>query len=87
MDFWRRLVADAFIVSFTKDNFRSSTLTLLFYQTGLLSYVVLPDGYNIGHKLRFSFGGSAGDSSAFFAGNSLPLSDISEGALVFNVEL
>jgi len=87
IDFWRRLASDAFIVSFMKDNFRSSTLTLLFYQTGLLSYVILPDGYNVGHKLRFSANVGSVGSAAFFAGNSLPLSAMLEGAVIFNVEL
>lgn len=87
VDFWRRLAADAFVVSLSKDNFRSSTLTLLFYQTGVLSYVILPDGYSVGHKLRFSLNASVGETSRFFAGNALPLSQILEGAVIFNVEL
>jgi len=83
VDFWRRLSLDAFIVRFEKDVFRSSTLTLVFYQTGYLSYVVLPDGYSVGDKLKFK------EQTRFsaFSGQALPLREIAEGAFVFNVEL
>ena len=41
----------------------------------------------MGHKLRFSLNASVGETSRFFAGNALPLSQILEGAVIFNVEL
>lgn len=83
IDFWRRLPLDAFIVRFEKDVFRSSTLTLVFYQTGYLSYIVLPEGFAVGDKLKFSVNQIVG---AGF-GQALPLREIVEGAFVFNVEL
>lgn len=83
IDFWRRLELDAFIVRFEKDAFRSSTLTLVFYQTGYLSYVVLPDGYSVGDKLRFSSSLEGGP----FLGQAVSLRNIAEGAFIFNVEL
>jgi len=78
VDFWRRLKADAFIINIEKDNFRSSTLTLVFYQTGYLSYVVLPDGYDIGDKLQFSLSSEIYKEDALFIGNALPLSKVLE---------
>lgn len=83
IDFWRRLPLDAFIIRFERDVFRSSTLALLFYQTGYISYVVLPDGYSVGDKLRFS----AVNSQNGFLGQALPVKDIVEGAFIFNIEL
>jgi large subunit ribosomal protein L2 len=87
IDFWRRLRVDAFVVRFDKDSFRSSTLTLLFYQTGFVSYAILPDGYSVGDKLPFSFRFDSHGEAALFPGNALPLADINEGAFVFNIEL
>lgn len=59
----------------------------MFYQTGVLSYALLPDGYAVGHKLRFSANLVNSEVSVFFAGNALPLSQLLEGAVVFNIEL
>lgn len=87
IDFWRRLAFDAFIVQVVKDNFRSATVSLVFYQTGFLSYIVLPEGYSAGYKLPFSLRPSTHGVSAFFPGNAISLSEVIEGALVFNVEL
>lgn len=74
---------DAFIIKFEKDNFRSSILTLIFYQTGYLSYVMLPEGYLVGDKLKFS----GGATTPTFLGQALPLRDIIDGAFIFNIEL
>lgn len=87
IDFWRRLAADAFIVQTVKDNFRSSTVSLVFYQTGFLSYLVLPEGYPVGHKLCFSLRPEIHGKSALFLGNAAALGEIAEGAVIFNVEL
>jgi ribosomal protein L2 len=81
------LTADAFIVRFEKDSFRTSTIALVFYQTGFLSYVILPDGYSPGDKLRFSLSTEFADKAALFLGNALQLKNVPEGALVFNVEM
>lgn len=75
------------MVCTVKDNFRSSTVSLVFYQTGFLSYLVLPEGYAPGHKLQFSLRPDTHGKVAFFLGNALPLSEVMEGAVVFNVEL
>lgn len=78
---------DAFIVQTVRDNFRSATVSLVFYQTGFLSYIVLPEGYTIGHKLQFSLRPNIHGNSALFPGNAVALSEVVEGALVFNIEL
>lgn len=87
IDFWRRLTADAFIVKLEHDAFRTGTIALIFYQTGFLSYVALPDGYSPGDKLKFSHTYERVGPEALFAGNALALSDILEGSFVFNVEI
>ena len=69
------------------DNFRSSTVSLVFYQTGFLSYLILPEGYSPGHKLQFSMRPSTHGRAAFFPGNAVALSEVVEGSVVFNVEL
>ena len=89
IDFWRRLTADAFIVAFERDNFRTSTLALIFYQTGYLAYVILPEGLALGDKLK-SFDAylpnlSVEDSMP--SGVALPLSAAPDGSTVFNIEL
>lgn len=89
IDFWRRLTADAFVIAFDKDNFRTTKLALVFYQTGYLSYIVLPEGFAIGDKIKFSNYSSeigwTGEGS--FLGHAFPLKHISDGLLVFNIEL
>lgn len=59
----------------------------MFYQTGFLSYIILPDGYVLGHKLVFSTRLAGDGRAALFLGNAMPLADIDDGTLVFNVEL
>lgn len=81
------MTADAFVVRFEKDSFRSSTIALIFYQTGFLSYVILPDGYIPGDKLRFSISSDFSDKAALFLGNAIQLKNVPEGALVFNIEM
>lgn len=90
IDFWRRLVTNAFVVSFVKDSFRTSTLALIFYQTGFLSYVVLPEGVRVGDKIKNDYDRSSSavvENETFALGSALPLSRISDGTLVFNIEL
>jgi len=62
-------------------------LTLVFYQTGLLSYIILPEGYSVGDKLRFSFRPENMADLAFFDGNALQIGEIPEGSFIFNLEL
>lgn len=89
IDFWRRLREDAFVISFERDAFRSSTIALVFYQTGYVSYISLPDGYIVGDKLSFSSSSvvDGGVAISCFPGNALPLKHIPEGSHVFNVEM
>lgn len=87
IDFWRRLTADAFIVKLEKDTFRSSSIALVFYQTGFLSYLLLPGGYRVGDKLKFSLTHRVDGVSADFPGNACMLKNITEGSFVFNVEI
>lgn len=89
IDFWRRLASDAFVVGFEKDNFRTSTVALIFYQTGYLSYVLLPEGFGVGDKLAFSTitASFTPTSSSPLLGAALPLRSIPDGSLIFNIEL
>lgn len=75
------------MVKFEKDNFRSVYLTLVFYQTGYLSYLILPEGLKLGDRLNFSYTYENSGSKSFFAGNALPLKFIQDGSMIFNVEL
>ena len=77
--------ADAFIVNFEKDNFRTTPLALIFYQTGYLSYVILPEGLSVGDKLSNPL--TAQGEYVASDGAAVPLKYINDGALVFNVEL
>lgn len=79
---------DAFIVNFEFDGFRSSTLALIFYQTGFLSYVLLPEGFSVGDKLKFDFVSLLPNLAGNLQGGvAAPLKYISDGSFVFNVEL
>lgn len=63
-------------------------MALLFYQTGFLAYAVLPEGYSVGDKLKFSLSAVGLDrSAALFNGNALSLREIAEGSFVFNIEI
>lgn len=90
IDFWRRLQSDAFVLRVEKDAFRTSTISLLFYQTGFLSFCILPDGYCVGEKLVSAGNLMALTSSTSLgvsAGYALELKLIPDGAFVFNLEL
>lgn len=87
IDFWRRISNDAFLVKIEKDNFRSVKISLVLYQTGFLSYLVLPEGLKVGDRLRFNCDAANLHSSQLFSGNALPLRVIPSGSFVFNVEL
>lgn len=62
----------------------------MFYQTGFMSYLILPEGFQVGDKLKFSEESTApiialnGISSY---GQAAALKYISDGSFVFNVEL
>lgn len=43
---------DLFVVKTFVDPNRSAKITLVFYKTGFLSFVVLPDGFTVGDKLK-----------------------------------
>jgi ribosomal protein L2 len=97
------LAEDAFVVKIIKDPFRSVSLSLIFYQTGFLSFVVLPEGFLVGDKVKSSFlknifkykltnQDSTKTVSNIFDktplfGLSLPISMIETGYTVFNIEL
>lgn len=69
------------------DAFRSSSIALVFYQTGFLSYIILPSCYLPGDKLKFSLTPDTAGDLAIFSGNAVSLKHVSEGAFVFNIEM
>lgn len=71
----------ALVLSNSYDCIRSSFISLVLYQTGLLSYILTPRGLNI-NQVVFS-------SNFVFSyknGDRLPLRFVNIGALVHNVE-
>lgn len=94
VDFWRRLQSNAYVVKFERDSFRSAILSLVFYQTGLLSYIILPDSFSVGDYVNLtvkeivitSTGLSRSKTIASILGQSMPLRMILNSMFVFNVE-
>lgn len=96
IDFWRRLVGYLRILKITRDSFHSVTLTLVFFEIGYLTYLVLPDIYQIGEMLFFDYNKDNSynlknlllrNSKVNSWGNAKPLSNLKIGTLIFNIEL
>lgn len=49
--------------------------------------MLLPEGYRVGDKLKFSLTRSSNGFLADFPGNACILKNVAEGAFVFNVEI
>lgn len=71
----------AVVKSIEYDPNRSSRIALIYYADGAKSYIVAPDGLNVGQQVV------SGREVAPEIGNALPLSKIPVGTLVHNVEL
>lgn len=74
-----------------RDNFRTTPLSLVLYRTGVLTYIILPEGYRVGDKVCYTdfvplFVGET-VSSANAIGQAFSLKYISDGATIFNLEL
>lgn len=61
----------------------------MFYQTGFLSYLILPEGFKVGDKIKLSQTkpNSQLSGSALDYGQAAALKNIRSGVNVFNVEL
>lgn len=71
----------ATVKSIEYDPNRSSRIALIFYADGAKSYIIAPDGLQVGQQVV------SGREVAPEIGNALPLSAIPVGTLVHNVEL
>ena len=63
------------------DPSRSAHIALIQYEDGVKSYIIAPEGLQIGAKVV------AGPDADIVAGNALPLKNIPVGTIVHNVEL
>jgi len=82
IDFKRRKYGVAAeVTAIEYDPNRSARIALIKYADGEMSYILAPDGLNVGAKVR------SGPEAAPDLGNSLPLSTIPLGANIHNIEL
>jgi len=82
IDFKRnRTDAPATVVSIEYDPNRSARIALIEYTDGAKSYILAPNGLNVGQTIV------SGTSVAPEVGNTLPLSAIPVGTIVHNIEL
>lgn len=80
---WRRekLGIPAVVESLEYDPNRTANLALLKYQSGERKYILAPEGLKIGQTVM------SGDMAPITVGNSLPLSAIPVGTLVYALEI
>ncbi len=71
----------ATVKSIEYDPNRSARIALLYYQTGEKSYIIAPNGLEVGQKVM------SGEDVAPEVGNTLPLSKIPVGTLIHCIEL
>lgn len=84
----------AYVVKFERDSFRSAILSLIFYQSGLLSYVILPDSIPVGGYVSLNSkkmivtntGLTRSKTILSVLGQSMPLKLMLASIFVFNVE-
>ena len=82
IDFKRRKYGVAAeVTAIEYDPNRSARIALIKYADGEMSYILAPDGLNVGAKVM------SGPEAAPDLGNSLPLSTIPLGANIHNIEL
>jgi large subunit ribosomal protein L2 len=82
IDFRRRkhgIAADVMAIEY--DPNRSARIALIKYADGEMSYILAPDGLNVGAKVM------SGNDAPPDLGNSLPLSTIPLGANIHNIEI
>jgi len=71
----------ATVKSIEYDPTRTARVALLYYEDGTKTYIIAPDGLQVGQKII------SGEDIAPELGNSLPLSKIPLGTIVHNIEL
>lgn len=71
----------ATVKSVEYDPMRSARIALLYYADGTKTYIIAPEGIQVGQTLL------SGKGIAPEVGNALPLSDIPLGTIVHNIEL
>ncbi|MDH5602706.1 MAG: 50S ribosomal protein L2 [Cyclobacteriaceae bacterium] len=71
----------ATVKSIEYDPTRTARVALLYYEDGTKTYIIAPDGLQVGQKIL------SGEDIAPELGNSLPLSKIPLGTIVHNIEL
>ena len=82
IDFKRsKLDVPARVAAIEYDPNRTSRLALLFYRDGEKSYILAPQGLNVGDEVVSS------DSADIKPGNSLPLANIPTGIVLHNIEM
>lgn len=82
IDFKRRKDGiPAAVKSIEYDPNRSSRIALLFYADGEKTYIVAPDGLQVGQTVM------SGESAAPEVGNALPMAIIPVGTVIHNIEL
>jgi large subunit ribosomal protein L2 len=60
---------------------RSAFIALLQYEDGQLSYIIAPEGLQVGQQVK------SGPEAEIRTGNTLPLDKIPDGTLIHNIEL
>ena len=82
IDFKRnKLGMDAEVMTLEYDPNRSAFIALIQYEDGEKSYIIAPDGLNVGDKVR------SGSDADIKPGNALALADIPVGTVIHNIEL
>ena len=81
VDFKRRKRDAAEVIGIEYDPNRSARIALIKYSDGEMSYILAPNGLQVGSKV------SAGDNVAPDLGNALPLRAIPLGTNIHNIEL
>ena len=82
IDFKRnKLDVPATVITFEYDPNRTAYIALIQYEDGDKSYIIAPNGLNVGDKVV------SGPNADIKPGNALPLANIPVGTIVHNVEL
>jgi len=83
IDFYRQFwYILGFVIKVEQDPIRSANIALIFYQNGVFSYILAPDGLISGNIVE------AGINISFSAvGNAIPLKYIPLGTYVHNIEI
>ena len=82
IDFKRRKDGiPAKVMTIEYDPFRSARIALLYYADGEKTYIVAPDGLQVGQTVM------SGKDAAPEVGNALPLGNIPVGTVIHNIEL